>query len=535
MGKNKCPQIRGDGFNLALLGKQLWRMSVFPQSLMARVFKGRYFPKSTPLEAKLGTRPSFAWRSIHAAQSLMKKGMRLELGNGENIDLLRDPWLPDVTPRPPGLKEGVDMSNISFSLLKEDGSDEWRVANLYNIFLKEDADLILQLRPGKSTAEDVFSWIHNQNGMYTVKSGYWVWLNMIKSLGIAKPVENPNLNPLFKAIWQVQTMPKIQNFLWRSLSNSLAVASNMAKKRLTKAPECLRCGYTEETVNHVLFQCPFARLAWALSPAAGLLLPEPTDSIYTNMASCLLVAKKDSSQQAERFKMWPWLLWKIWKARNDLCFSDTRLNIHYMVQKATEEASEWFVAMIEDSTQLASHSSRPVDSSDAPSKWIPPPPYTLKCNIDAAWSMDSEKCGVGWILRDEHGNLRWYGVKTYPKLRSALDAEAAALLWAMSCLDNLGFSEILFESDSQTLIQAIKYPSNWPRMKSYTSEILGPRNGQLQPSFRFFGRQGNTCADQLAKAAMSCNLYFASLDCSTPFWLQPVVEREKPCMVPSIF
>lgn len=71
-----------EAYNLALLGKQLWRMIKNPTSLMARIFKSRYFKNSDPLNATLGSRPSYAWRSIHAAQKLIQQGARVVIGNG---------------------------------------------------------------------------------------------------------------------------------------------------------------------------------------------------------------------------------------------------------------------------------------------------------------------------------------------------------------------------------------------------------------------------------------------------------------------
>lgn len=50
-----------EAYNIALLGKQLWRMIKNPNSLMARIFKSRYFRNSDPLNAELGSRPSYAW------------------------------------------------------------------------------------------------------------------------------------------------------------------------------------------------------------------------------------------------------------------------------------------------------------------------------------------------------------------------------------------------------------------------------------------------------------------------------------------
>lgn len=101
-------------------------------------------------------------------------------------------------------------------------------------------------------------------------SGYWVWLNRIKDSPTRNEILEPSLSPLFKAIWEMKTIPKLQNFMWRCLTNSLAVAVNMAQKRLTRVKDCPRCGDKEETVNHVLFQCSFARVVWALSPLGQL-------------------------------------------------------------------------------------------------------------------------------------------------------------------------------------------------------------------------------------------------------------------------
>lgn len=42
------------GFNLALLGKQVWNFLENPQSLVARVFKARYYPNNHILQASRG-------------------------------------------------------------------------------------------------------------------------------------------------------------------------------------------------------------------------------------------------------------------------------------------------------------------------------------------------------------------------------------------------------------------------------------------------------------------------------------------------
>ncbi|PKA61986.1 putative mitochondrial protein [Apostasia shenzhenica] len=51
-------------FNKVLVAKQGWRMITHPNSLVVRVFKAKYFPKSDIMNAQLGSNPSYAWRSI---------------------------------------------------------------------------------------------------------------------------------------------------------------------------------------------------------------------------------------------------------------------------------------------------------------------------------------------------------------------------------------------------------------------------------------------------------------------------------------
>lgn len=54
-------------FNLALLTKQGWHLQNNHGSLVHRVFQAHYFPCTVFLHAELGSKPSYAWRSIIAA------------------------------------------------------------------------------------------------------------------------------------------------------------------------------------------------------------------------------------------------------------------------------------------------------------------------------------------------------------------------------------------------------------------------------------------------------------------------------------
>ena len=56
-------------FSLALLAKQLWRLVQFPNSLVARALRGKYFRCSTPLRLDKADRVAYGWMSIMAEKN----------------------------------------------------------------------------------------------------------------------------------------------------------------------------------------------------------------------------------------------------------------------------------------------------------------------------------------------------------------------------------------------------------------------------------------------------------------------------------
>lgn len=51
-------------FNVAFLGKKGWRLITNLDSLVERIFKARYYPRSNSLSANLGENPNYVRRSV---------------------------------------------------------------------------------------------------------------------------------------------------------------------------------------------------------------------------------------------------------------------------------------------------------------------------------------------------------------------------------------------------------------------------------------------------------------------------------------
>jgi hypothetical protein len=81
-------------FNLAFLAKQGWRLIKKLDSLAPKILKEKYHPNGSFLGAELGRHPSFIWRSIWNARKLLVEGLIWRVGDGSQIGIWRDRWVP---------------------------------------------------------------------------------------------------------------------------------------------------------------------------------------------------------------------------------------------------------------------------------------------------------------------------------------------------------------------------------------------------------------------------------------------------------
>ena len=72
-------------------------MLVEPSSLMAHLYKAKYFPNGDILWASIGSNLFYAWRSIHKSLEVLRQGTRWRVGNGKLIHIWDDKWLPTPT------------------------------------------------------------------------------------------------------------------------------------------------------------------------------------------------------------------------------------------------------------------------------------------------------------------------------------------------------------------------------------------------------------------------------------------------------
>ena len=127
-------------FNKALIAKQGWRIITSPSSLMARILKAKYFPNSNFLDANAGYNASYVWRSIVWGRELLKEGLRWRIGDGESVQVFRDPWIPRPTLFRPISRSLSNMENLKVSDLMSPFG--WDKEKLESILLPIDRELV---------------------------------------------------------------------------------------------------------------------------------------------------------------------------------------------------------------------------------------------------------------------------------------------------------------------------------------------------------------------------------------------------------
>lgn len=229
---------------------------------MAQVLKSRYFPNSDFLNAKVGERPSFAWRSLLFGRDLLVKGLQKRVGDGNSIFVWSDKWFEDEDDgyglRAPWIKNCTFDVNLRVRDLIDFQNRRWNLEVLQELFVPSDIRILLKTQLVTSK-EYFWVWKYNKSGAYTVKSGYW--LAFQEKIKEARQMAEalPSINPLKTQIWKVVTAPKIRTFAWKALSQALPVADLLRERGMKCDERCQLCGSDGESVNHVLFGCHMAR------------------------------------------------------------------------------------------------------------------------------------------------------------------------------------------------------------------------------------------------------------------------------------
>lgn len=199
-------------FNQALMAKQVWRMMEKPESLVAQVFKARYFKNCDIVEAQLGNNPSFVWRSLCWGRELLKEGLGWIIVNGNNINACGKDWFAKwaLTSRSTCKEQGKKVGDY----ISNDG--KWKENEVRKDFLAYEANEILDRVIVREGSTDKRFWRFHPKEKYTVITGYKLGIEIKNEAnkrdlpGCSKWVEE-----WWSKLWSLTVPPKIKIFGWQ--------------------------------------------------------------------------------------------------------------------------------------------------------------------------------------------------------------------------------------------------------------------------------------------------------------------------------
>ncbi|KAM6577068.1 hypothetical protein CsatB_028905 [Cannabis sativa] len=471
--------------NLALLGKQGWRLLTNNDSLVARIYKARYYPNGTYLTASLGNNPSFIWRSIFEAQRVVQMGARWKVGSDSKVAVTGEPWLlfgdnPCITSIHPALSTAV-VGN-----LMEIGGERWDLELLQDLFNSRDVAAISSVPILQHPAADELVWHHELSGNYSVKSAF----NLIqKEKGAWNSIE---ASEFWNELWRLKIPPKIKNLIWRGGTNCLSTKVQLITKRVDVDSLCPVCGLHNETIMHALVYCSTASQYWE---KAAIQLPLQQGTSFVDW--CVTVF---NTATVETRKLFCTLCWALWSARNDKVWKNKDTNASFIFAFATCYLDQWKSAQ----TPYLETSRTGLLAGDGLDRWCAPNVNEIKVNVDASIFGSSQDYGYGIVARDEHGYmLEGVSRLCHGNIRPEL-AEAIGVREALSWIKDKQWLNVILETNCLVVVQAIRSPIH--RISFFGDVIKECQNLLMRlrgVTISFVKRSANLVAHVIAKAAIS--------------------------------
>jgi hypothetical protein len=97
---------------------------------------------------------------------------------------------------------------------------------------------------------DKHVWMHSSSGMFSSKSCYKAFF-----------MGSISFEP-WKRLWKSWAPPKCKFFLWLAIRNKCWAADRLRRRGLQHPVVCVLCDQEQETVQHLLCTCSFARQFW---------------------------------------------------------------------------------------------------------------------------------------------------------------------------------------------------------------------------------------------------------------------------------
>jgi ribonuclease HI len=482
-------------FNQAMLAKQCWRLLVGPKSLCFRVLKGRYFPNEDFWSSGCPRSASYTWRSLMFGKKLLHKGLLWRVGDGKKISLTRDNWIPDSVPGTICRNVTGEEDKTVNHLFSSDGK-AWNEVAVREMFPEDLAAKILKIPISSEGCSDFASWPHTKGGIYTVRSGYnlarslsfWQYSSLAQRGSSSDFMENENI---WRKLWKIQCPNRMKIILWRMAHNCLPTGDQLQRRAIPTRYECIFCN-RDETVEHCFFKCHYVKEIWSeLKKSFHISL---NLKAFIHIQQWLLDWIRDASEvQSLTFAV---ATWHIWENRNNVRNGESLYHPHRVAGKI--KAYIDFILL----NNFRSTQSTRRENQTSVLKWSPPSEGSMMVNVDAALFSQSQRMGVGIVIRDHLGRLQAARRRYVDQVVTPELAEAIAMRCALEFAEDGGFQRIVVASDCDALVNKVNSTAiDRSQIGAVVYDIKSWASKFVSCSFIHVNRSCNEAAHVLARSA----------------------------------
>ena len=328
------------GRNTALLAKLNWRFHTEGESQWAKVLRLKYRTHQRLNSRNEANLPcSRTWKSMKKGEEIFRKGIKWILRYESSLSFWYDSWsnmgiLRNIIHGP----LTVDSSNLCIKDVANLGG--WNWDRLHIELLKEvKKELLATPMSFVRRNDDRLAWKPSPRGSFELKSVYLLAID---------PLPNPGFQGRW--IWKIDTLPRIQFFLWKCMHQSIGVKECLQARGMLVDSACPHCLNSLEFVLHALQDCHVVRNIW------HELVVHHSDNMFfsSNLQEWLLgncsSKVKRVARQAPWNQVFMFAVWLISKGRNQLVFKNKRLNpkidgdITYKALEYTHGAGKLFMS-----------------------------------------------------------------------------------------------------------------------------------------------------------------------------------------------
>jgi hypothetical protein len=496
-----------------MLAKQGWRLLSKPESLCARVLKGKYYPNSDFMNAKKKRNSSHIWNAILHGREALKGGLIKRPGDGSTIRVWDDPWIPSNYHKKPIVRaQNVEVTMVSE--LIDDQNSRWNIEKLEESFIPSDVSAIQAIPIGRF-GEDYWSWTLERSGQFSVRSCYRA---LAMSLGRANSISASGADEsrYWNKLWKLNVPPKIRNFWWRVINGFIPCRQVLNRRHMEEVAFCKTCGADEESIFHAFFQCTWAKLFWReLKMATTIKIPE----LHPDSWAIDLVEGSRVSMESACVILCG--CWAIWMERNAVWHGESSRSISASVK--------WAMETTYDLAQLGNMKQPKVPK--VKSVWRKPNKGTVKINVDAGFTDLDRQGTTGVVVRDHNGRLIVGQALWYEHAASSLIMEAMAIRDGVRLALDRSFPSVEIETDAQVVLKLLEDPDGGrSEIASICQEIKELSGFVPSIKFLFVGRCANEAAHLCAKSASSFRRRCLWINYKPPFLVQVLLKDCNPAI-----